>query len=255
MIVTTTCTRRLKLYTNDRRESTEEIPLFFLHEREPDMMSNHNKATLLMNWIVDQALSGLPPMAPAEELARKAGEFPGTLRQKAEKLILRESVKNFSTGFVTGLGGPVTLPWAIPSSLTASWLLQTRLVAAIAKLGGHDLNDPRIRSLVLWALFGDAVKEVLKAAGVPVTKKITAQVFIKLPSHVFMAVQRKLGLLFLERTTRWGMNNLLKVVPVLGGAVAGTIDAVILKKVGKTAVELFIESEGACPDEGNADPS
>ncbi len=217
---------------------------------------NESKSAALMNWILDQALSGVPPFAPASELADaiRAKHPDATARQLAERLILRESVKNFSTGFVTGLGGPVTLPLAVPSSLLSSWLLQARLVAAIALLGDHDLDNPRMRSLVLWALFGDAVKEVLKTAGVPMAKNLTARIVIQLPAHVFMAVQRKLGLVFLERTTRWGMNNLLKIVPVAGGAVAGTLDAIVMRKVGNTAIEWFIETPAASPPEETADP-
>jgi hypothetical protein len=207
------------------------------------VVMSESKSAALMNWILDQTLSSVPPFTPATTLAAAMQEkLPdATARQRAEKLILRESVKNFSAGFITGLGGPVTLPLAVPSSILSSWLLQARLVAAIAELGGHDLKDPRIRSLVLWALLGDAVKEVLKSAGVPLTNRLTAKFVVALPAGVFMAVQRKLGLVFLERSTRWGMNNLLKIVPVAGGAVAGTLDAVVLRRVGNTAVDWFIE--------------
>jgi hypothetical protein len=202
---------------------------------------NETKSAALMNWILDQALSGVPPFSPASRLVDEIRtRLPdATPRAQAERLILRESVKNFSTGFVTGLGGPVTLPLAVPSSLLSSWLLQARLVAAVAILHGHDLQDPRLRSLVLWALFGDTVKEVLKTGGVPLANRITAKLVIQLPASVFMAVERKLGLVFLERTTRWGMNNLLKIVPVAGGAVAGTLDAMVLRRVGATALEWF----------------
>ena len=203
------------------------------------------KSATMMNWILEQALSGVPPFSPAsalvEELRRKMPD--ATPRAQARKLILRESVKNFSTGFLTGLGGPVTLPLAVPSSILSSWLLQARLVAAVALLHGHDLEDPRLRSLVLWALFGDTVKEVLKTGSVPLANRITAKLVVQLPASVFMAVERKLGLVFLERTTRWGMNNLLKIVPVVGGAVAGTIDAVVLRRVGDTALAWFGETE------------
>ncbi len=205
------------------------------------------KSAALMNWILEQALSGVPPFAPASELvARIREKMPdATPKAQAERLVLRESVKNFSTGFVTGLGGPVTLPLAVPSALLSSWLLQARLAAAIALLHGHDLTDPRLRSLVLWALFGDTVKEVLKTGGVPLANRLTAKLAIQLPASVFMAVERKLGLVFLERTTRWGMNNLLKIVPVAGGAVAGTLDAVVLRRVGACALEYFGEPAAA----------
>jgi len=219
-------------------------PLFRIPTIFGGVIMNECKSAALMNWILDQAMSGVPPFSPAAELAEavRAKHPTATARQQAENLILRESVKNFSTGFVTGLGGAVTLPLAVPSAILSSWLLQARLVAAIALLGGHDLQDPRLRQLVLWALFGDTVKEVLKTSGVPVANRLTARFAIELPAKVFMAVQRKLGLIFMERTTRWGMTNLLKIVPVAGGAVAGTLDAVVMRKVGHTAMEWFIEA-------------
>ncbi len=54
-------------------------------------------------------------------------------------LIRRETRKNFTSGFLTGLGGVVTFPVSIPAALGASWLIQARMAAAIAKIYGHDL--------------------------------------------------------------------------------------------------------------------
>jgi hypothetical protein len=110
----------------------------------------------------------------------------------------------------------------------------------VAKLGGHDLEDPRIRKLVLWALFGDAVKEILKTSGVQVFNRFTATFMIRLPAGVIAAVQRKLGFLFLERATRQGAAGLVKAVPVLGGVVSGVVDAAVLRRVGHTAIEWFL---------------
>ncbi len=204
----------------------------------------------LMEWILRQALEGVPPFSPAdalvEEIRRAHPADPP--RELAKKLMKRESYKNFSTGFITGLGGFVTLPMAIPSSILASWVLQARLVAAVAKLGGHDLEDPRIRKLVIWALFGDAVKEVLKASGVQLFNKFTASFMIRLPAAAIAAVQRRLGLLFLERATRQTAAGLVKAVPVAGGVVSGMVDAAVLRRVGRTAIAWFLDD----PETGGA---
>lgn len=225
----------------------------FTQSREPEenLPELELKTETVMNWILQQALSGVSPFSPADDLVREIRSIHPDAApvELARKLVKRESFKNFSTGFVTGLGGFVTLPLAIPSSLMASWALQARLVAAIAKLGGHDLEDPRIRKLVIWALFGDAVKEVLKASGVHLVNRFTASVMIRLPAGIIMAVQRKLGLLFLERATRQGAAGLVKAVPVAGGVVSGFVDAAVLRRVGNTAIAWFLAPPE--PDEAN----
>lgn len=216
---------------------------FTNHEEINNELPNlDHKTETIMEWILQQALAGVPPLSPAATLAEEIQRiYPqADAKTLAYKLVQRESYKNFSTGFITGIGGLVTLPWALPSSLVASWVLQARLVAAIAKLGGHDLEDPRIRKLVVWALFGDAVKEVLKDSGVHLLKRFTVSFMIRLPANVIMAVQRKLGLIFLERATRHGAAGLVKVVPVVGGVVSGFIDAAVLRRIGKTAIKWFL---------------
>lgn len=216
---------------------------FTNHEEFNNELPNlDHKTETIMEWILQQALVGVPPLSPAATLAEEIQRiYPQTdPKTLAYKLVQRESYKNFSTGFITGIGGLVTLPLALPSSLVASWVLQARLVAAIAKLGGHDLEDPRIRKLVMWALFGDAVKEVLKTSSVHLLKRFTVSFMIRLPANVIMAVQRKLGLLLLERATRHGAAGLVKAVPVVGGVVSGFIDAAVLRRIGNTAIEWFL---------------
>jgi len=51
-------------------------------------------------------------------------------------LIKWETAKNFTTGFLTGLGGFITLPVAVPAALAASWVVQARMAAAIACIYG-----------------------------------------------------------------------------------------------------------------------
>ena len=77
-----------------------------------------------------------------------------------------------------GLGGVLTLPVAVPSALGASWVIQARMVAAIAGIYGHDIRSDRVRTLVLLALVGDSAKEVVKAAGVKVSEKVTTKLLI-----------------------------------------------------------------------------
>jgi hypothetical protein len=81
------------------------------------------------------------------------------------KALLRwQATKNFASGFVTGLGGLLIPPVAVPAALGACWVLQARLAAATAALHGHSLGGDRVRTLLLLAIRGDAAGKVVKSA-------------------------------------------------------------------------------------------
>ena len=64
-------------------------------------------------------------------------------------------------GFVTSVGGFVTMPVALPVNVVEFYVQATRMVAAIATLRGYDVNDPRVRTAVLLTLVGSDADEVL----------------------------------------------------------------------------------------------
>ena len=71
-------------------------------------------------------------------------------------------------GFVTSIGGLVTLPVALPANLTGLAIVQARMVASIAHLRGYDLDDPRVRTAVITCLLGeDGVTDRLKKSSLP----------------------------------------------------------------------------------------
>ena len=64
--------------------------------------------------------------------------------------------------FLTGLGGIITLPIAIPANITSVIYVQMRMVAFIAHMRGFDLKDDQVRTLVYIELTGQAVSDILK---------------------------------------------------------------------------------------------
>jgi len=156
-----------------------------------------------------------------------------------DSLIRWESSKNFGSGFVTGLGGLITLPVAVPAALGASWIVQARLCGTIARMYGHNLHDDRVRTLVLLSLIGDAGKEVLKRAGVNIGQKLTQTAIRGIPGRVLIEINKRVGFRLLTKAGERGAINIIRIVPVVGGAVAGSVDATMCYSVGKTAKSLF----------------
>ena len=205
---------------------------------------NESKVMKVGNWITETAISGFATYSSAEELAQtyiRDTRFRSN-DERVDSLIKWETTKNFSTGFVTGLGGFATLPITIPASLGASWLLQARMAAAIAKIYGYDLNDDRVKTLILCSIIGQDMKEVCKQAGIQVAKKMTHAALRNLPREVIIKINQIVGFRLLTKAGEKGVVNLVKLIPLVGGVVGGTVDAVSCRITAKFAKKLFSES-------------
>jgi hypothetical protein len=99
-------------------------------------------ALKLANWITNKGLDGVPPLSSASDLALeyKIDNSYQNDDERVDSLVNWETTKNFISGFITGLGGAVTLPVSMPSAFGASWLIQARMAGAIAQLYGHSLT-------------------------------------------------------------------------------------------------------------------
>ena len=79
------------------------------------------RAQDLVRWILDQALEGIGPLPSGSDLADEyKTESYANDAERVRALIKWTVAKNTATGFVTGLGGALTLPLTIPGSLAAS---------------------------------------------------------------------------------------------------------------------------------------
>ncbi len=206
---------------------------------------NENQAVKLVKWIIDKAVDGIPPLSSAADLAQEYlidESYPNN-EARTDALINWETAKNFTSGFITGLGGLITLPVSVPSALGASWVIQARMSGAIAVIYGHKLHEDRVRTLVLLSLLGDAGKEVLKEAGIKVGQKITQNIINKIPGKVLIEINKKVGFRLLTKAGEKGVINLTKAIPVIGGIVGGTFDAVTCKSVGYIAQQIFGEKK------------
>jgi len=203
---------------------------------------DESKALQLVNWISQKAIEGIPPLSSAEELAQEylVDVSYDTVGSRIDSLINWETAKNFTSGFITGLGGLITLPVAVPAALGASWALQARMAAAIARISGHNLAEDRVQTLVLLSLVGGSVKEVVKRAGITVTNKLTQKALQRIPGKMLIEINKRVGFRLLTKAGEKGVVNLIKVVPVAGGFVGGAFDAASCRTVGYAAKKLFL---------------
>ena len=222
-----------------------DISIFYGHlatwEGTVSNEGSDSKALQLVNWLTERAVKGVSPLSSAEDLAQEYlidTSFPDD-EERIESLINWETTKNFTTGFITGLGGLITLPVALPAGFGASWVIQARMAAAIARIAGYDLGSDRVRTFVVVCLVGDAIKDIAKSTGIHVGKGLTKSLVNKIPGKVLIEINKKVGFRLITKAGERGAINLMKGVPVVGGVVGGAFDAAACRVVGKNAKRLF----------------
>lgn len=194
-----------------------------------------------LDRLYDFSLSGFPGFETATELSQSYLDRPGTLRQRANSLIRWQNAKSGSSGFITGLGGFMTLPVAIPANLASVLFIQIRMILAIAHMGGHDLRDDRVKSLVYACLAGNVVKDILQEAGISLGTKLTANLVGRISEQTLLTINKKVGFLLLAKTGGRGTINLGKAIPLMGGLIGGTFDVAMTNIIGNVARDVFIE--------------
>jgi hypothetical protein len=223
--------------------TTEAANVRHRERLEPSAGAAHK----LADYLLDKGLGGAGPLSSARDLADEYLADPryASTDERVDALIERETIKNFTTGFVTGLGGVLTLPVSIPSALAASWLLQARMAGAIARLYGHDLAAPRTHTFVLMSLAGDVARDALKGFGLPLGPTLTQRAAEQIPGRALVELNKRIGLRLLTRAGERSLSGFSRLVPILGGVVGGTLDAVVCRVVGRTAKSLLRRPDGA----------
>ena len=194
----------------------------------------------VLEWSYEKAVQGLPGMESAEELAKRYLEKYDTVDEAINTFINWQCAKCATSGFITGLGGLLTLPVAIPANISSVIFVQIRMIAAIAYMRGYNLKDDQVKTLVFVALTGQAATDILKQAGITIGSKVGMNLIKKMPMKVIYQINKKVGFRLVTKFGQKGVINLGKMVPIVGGVIGGTVDTVGTLTVGKTAKKLFI---------------
>ena len=193
----------------------------------------------------DKALNGVAGMKGAADLATDYMAHGEDLEAQVDALIKNQIIKCGTSGFLTSLGGFITLPVALPANVAS--VIYMQMIAAIARMGGYDLHDDRVKTLIIACLCGNEVKEILKQAGIQIGKKLTERAVQKISSALIVRINRAVGFRLLTKFGTKGAINLSKAIPVIGGFIGGGVDAYSTKVIGNKAKELFILGQNESP--------
>lgn len=195
----------------------------------------------LLDWIYARAADGLAGVESAQQLASRYEQRAGSLEERVDALIRWQCAKCGGVGLVTGLGGVLTLPVALPANLSSVLYLQTRLAAAIACLGGEDLRDERVKTLILLCLCGSAATELAKELGLKMGRYAAQRALHRLSAQLAARAQQRIGAALARKIGGRGIAALGRGVPLAGAAFGGAVDALATYAVGEVAKRAFIK--------------
>jgi len=195
----------------------------------------------LIDMLLDTGIDGRGPLSSATQVAEKQLGDTGGNREEAIRKIARGTLVSGGVGgFLTGLGGFVTMPVALPVNVAEFYVQAVRMVGAIAHLRGYDVSDPRIRTAVLLTLVGSNTDEVLQKAGLATASSRATTVALRnLPPAALMVVNKAVGFRIVRGVSEKMLSRLGRGVPLAGGVVGGGIDAYMMKKIADHAMKEF----------------
>ena len=204
-----------------------------------------NKIMKALDWAYDKALdNNLPGLESAFDLANHYNKNDRSLDKNINSLVRWQKAKCATSGFISGIGGLLTLPVAVPANIASVLYVQIRMLAAIAIMGGYDVKDDRVKTLVYLCLCGSAANEILRKAGIEVGKKLAVNALKKIPGAVIVKINQKVGFRLVTKFGEKGVINLGKMIPLLGGLIGATFDTVSTTGISKIAKKIFIENKG-----------
>ncbi len=198
-----------------------------------------SKVQQLLDWTYEKVLEGIPG---TRNIYDYVADYKGKNTESAiESLVNTQSLKTSLTGFVTGLGGLITLPVSVPADVASSMYVNMRMVAAIALLRGYDLKSDQVRTMVFVTMVRETLKDVLKSVGVKVGEKMAKEAIQKyITRDVLKKINNAVVKKFITKAGSKGIINLTKWVPIIGGIVSGAFDYAETKGIAKIAKKTFV---------------
>ena len=97
----------------------------------------------LIERLMDVGIDGRAPFDSARTVAGIAIAGHSDAERSVDALVRSHLRLAAAGGFVTSVGGFVTLPIALPANVFGFYVVATRLVAGIASIRGYDIANPR----------------------------------------------------------------------------------------------------------------
>lgn len=190
----------------------------------------------LFSWLDSlyaHAIKGRLGTDSAKELAHHYLSLFSDIHLAADSLVTWESSKAATSGFITGLGGIVTLPVTLPAGLTGLLFIQFRMIAAVAILGGYSPDDIRTRHLIYICLGGSLAKELLHSTCMHYISQLSFKA-------LEAASEKMITTLIINSASGVAAGSVSRLIPLAGGIISGALDWLLVRSAGALACEVFL---------------
>ena len=191
------------------------------------------------DWAYGKAVHGMPGVEGAAALSARYAARNASVDKAVAELIAWQTGVAGVAGFVTGCGGFVALPAALSANIASALFIQARLIAAVAHLRGHDIASTEVRRLALACLTGSKAADTLKDAGVRFGTRLARDGVGWVSPALFRKLHHGSSASHAVLACGAGAGRFSRVVPVVGGVIAGGFDAAVTRMIGRTADRVF----------------
>lgn len=234
-------------------ELIKNVKIGIIRNMEKKKMTQEDIMKLL-DSCYEKCLNGIPMVSPGiEDMANDYLSKHETKEKACRDMLKNQIAKCTTSGVVTGLGGFITMPVAIPANIGSVIYVQMRMIACTAYMADYDLNSDQTQTFVYACLAGVAVNSLLKQAGIKFGVKFANGVIKKIPGKVLTKINQKVGFRFITKFGSKGIVNLGKMLPGVGAIVGGGLDLVETKVIADRAYKWFMTGDFSVQGESNDD--
>ncbi len=209
-------------------------------KKTDSVATQSSKMVATLDWLYSKSLSGTNKNDTIQKMAEEVlTKYPNNPQKACKELIKNQTMKCATTGFITGLGGILTIPLAVTADLGITWYIQLRMIMAIAYIYGFDIHSDKVKTISFICLTGQAVTDIVKEAGIKFGTKITKNAIQKISGHSLRKINQLIGFRFITKAGQTGVINMSKTIPLAGGIVGGAFDFASTKMIAEGAIRTF----------------
>ena len=193
----------------------------------------------VLDRLYPTVLDGVPGLGTPQQRAADARAGGGSVDEQLDRLVRRHLAVSASAGFLSGLGGWLTLPLVLPANLATVASVQLHMAASVAALAGHDIRSDATRARVLSCLVGSGPADAARDA----EQETIDRVGLKLAERgLNLVVSSTVG------AVKWGakkaikgrvQRKMLRGIPLVGGFIGAASDGYVTQKVAEAARKEF----------------
>ena len=188
--------------------------------------------------VLDTGLDGRGPIRSADRIAHAALRGADHSEEAIERLVRDHVARGAVGGFVTGIGGYLTLPVALPVNLAEFYIVATRMVGAIAIVRGYDIRRPDVRTAVLLTLVASRSDEALAKEGIG-AGKLPRIGLRRMPPGALMLVNKAILFRLLRRANKRAFSGLGRGLPLMGAGIGTVLDSWMMARIAGQALVEF----------------